>query len=87
MATQTEFKQRRSRADTADEGEVTRMTEAVTSKIPSGTYLTAAVGAMVASAALQATGREKLSLFIGQWAPSILIMGLYNKLVKVGGSS
>jgi hypothetical protein len=23
---------------------------------------------------------------VGQWAPTILIMGLYNKLVKVKGS-
>lgn len=94
MATQTDLNQTTqtgsqptSRFESPNEGKGTRMTESMTSKLPSGTYLTAAVGAMVASAALQVFGRQRLSLFVGQWAPSILIMGLYNKLVKVEGSS
>jgi hypothetical protein len=37
---------------------------------------------MAASAALVLTGRKQLGNFIGQWAPTILIMGLYNKLAK-----
>ena len=31
-------------------------------------------------------GEDHKSLFVGQWAPTILILGLYNKLVKVAGS-
>jgi hypothetical protein len=27
-----------------------------------------------------------LSLFLGEWAPTLLLLGLYNKLVKVAGS-
>jgi hypothetical protein len=27
-------------------------------------------------------GRDTDALFVGQWAPTILIMGTYNKLVK-----
>jgi hypothetical protein len=27
-------------------------------------------------------GRSKNALFVGQWAPTFLILGLYNKLVK-----
>lgn len=68
------------------EGRVTRETESRTAQIPSMAFLSAAVGSMVASAALQATGRKKLSLFVGQWAPSFMLMGLYNKVVKVAGS-
>lgn len=68
------------------EGTITRETERMTSQAPSMVYLGAAVASMVASAVLQIVGRKELSLFIGQWAPSILIMGVYNKLVKVGGS-
>jgi len=75
-----------SSVDSPSEGATTRMTESATSRVPSGTYLTAAVGAMAVSAALQVMGRQRLSLFVGQWAPSILILGLYNKLVKVAGS-
>ncbi|HUF92623.1 MAG TPA: hypothetical protein VMR23_09625 [Candidatus Limnocylindria bacterium] len=68
------------------EGSVTKMIESQTAKIPSGTYLTAAVIAMVGSAALMLFGQRNVANFVGQWAPTILIMGLYNKLVKLEGS-
>ena len=29
---------------------------------------------------------EQVSNFVGQWAPTLLILGLYNKLVKQLGS-
>jgi len=67
------------------EGNVAKMIEEQTAKLPSDVFLWAAVGSMVASAALQASGRQHTSLFIGQWAPSLLILGLYNKLVKLEG--
>jgi hypothetical protein len=41
---------------------------------------------MAASALLQFAGRRHKSLFVGQWVPSTLILGLYNKLVRVEGS-
>jgi hypothetical protein len=62
-----------------------RATEAIegkTAKVPSVAFLGLAVGAMAASAALVLTGRVKLGNFVGQWAPTILIIGLYNKLAK-----
>jgi len=31
-------------------------------------------------------GRKVERNFVGQWAPTILILGLYNKIVKVAGS-
>jgi hypothetical protein len=71
------------------EGGLARPIEQMTAKLPSDTFLWAAVGAMVASAVLQTRREQKsslLSLFVGQWAPTLLIMGLYNKLVKVAGS-
>jgi hypothetical protein len=30
-------------------------------------------------------GKQKLANFVGQWAPTLLIFGLYNKIVKVAG--
>jgi hypothetical protein len=45
-----------------------------------------AIGAMMASASFQAMGNKNVSLFVGQWAPTFLILGLYNKLVKQLGS-
>jgi len=31
-------------------------------------------------------GKKANSVFVGQWAPTFLILGLYNKLVKQLGS-
>jgi hypothetical protein len=67
----------------SEEGKTTRVVEKQTKKIPSIGFLSFAVGSMVASATLQALRKRELSNFVGLWAPSILIMGLYNKLVKV----
>jgi hypothetical protein len=66
----------------ANEGKTTSLVESQTAKLPSLTFLGLAVGAMAASAALVLTGRKQIGNFVGQWAPSILIMGLYNKLAK-----
>jgi hypothetical protein len=68
------------------EDRVTGAIESQTSKVPSSAYLAAAVGSMAASAILKGVGKEHWSLFVGQWAPTLLIMGLYNKLVKQLGS-
>jgi hypothetical protein len=40
---------------------------------------------MALSVACQVTGRGKWGNFIGQWVPTWLIIGLYNKLVKLEG--
>lgn len=68
------------------EGRVARAIESQTSKLPSDTFLWIAVGAMATSATLQMLGNKNASLFVGQWAPTMLILGLYNKLVKQLGS-
>lgn len=68
------------------EGRVARSIEQQTAKLPSDTFLWAAVGAMVVSAGLQIGGKQHASNFVGQWAPTLLIFGLYNKLVKQLGS-
>jgi hypothetical protein len=62
------------------------MIEEQTAKLPSDLFLWAAGGSILASLTLQMMGEEKKALFVGQWAPTLLIMGLYNKLVKVEGS-
>ena len=68
------------------EGRVAKTIEEQTAKMPSDTFLWMAVGAMAASASLQMMGNKHVSLFVGQWAPTFLIFGLYNKLVKQLGS-
>lgn len=68
------------------EDEFTSQIESQTSRIPSSGYLGAAIGAMAGSAVLKIVGKDNWALFVGQWAPAFLIMGVYNKLVKQHGS-
>jgi len=69
-----------------EEGIVARTIEQQTAKLPSDTFLWLAVSSMAASAALQISGNKHASVFVGQWAPSFLLFGIYNKLVKQLGS-
>jgi hypothetical protein len=81
------------------EGPVARMIEQQTAKIPSDVFLWAAGASIVASLAFEIFGtkrgptyffrnrrRAQPALFIGQWAPTLLLLGIYNKIVKVAGS-
>jgi hypothetical protein len=68
------------------EGNVAREIEKQTAKLPSDTWLWAAVGSMGVSLLFQLAGRQRDSLFVGQWAAPFLLIGVYNKLVKVAGS-
>ena len=68
------------------EGPVAKKIEEQTAKLPSDLFLWAAVGSMAASATLKIMGKKTTSLFVGQWATSFLLLGIYNKIVKVEGS-
>ena len=68
------------------EGFLARAIEEQTSKLPSDLFLWAACGSIATSLTLRMMGKGSQSLFVGQWAPTFLILGLYNKLVKVAGS-
>jgi hypothetical protein len=68
------------------EGPVAKSIEQQTAKLPSDTFLWAAIGSMAVSASLHLMGNKQNSVFVGQWAPTFLILGLYNKLVKQLGS-
>jgi hypothetical protein len=68
------------------EDQVTKTIESQTEAIPSVAFLGLAIGAMALSWIFLATGRRNIANFIGQWAPTLLIMGVYNKLVKQRGS-
>ena len=68
------------------EGVVARSLEKQTAKLPSDTWLWAAFGSIAVSLAFQFAGDEKKANFVGHWAPTFLLLGLYNKLVKLHGS-
>ena len=75
-----------SRTSGEREDRVTSSIESQTAKIPSSGYLAAAIGAMAVSAIFKIAGKDDWALFIGQWAPSFLVIGVYNKMVKQHGS-
>ena len=68
------------------EGTVARSIEQQTAKLPSDLFLWAAFGSIAGSLVFKLTGKNHEALFVGQWAPTFLILGLYNKLVKLHGS-
>ena len=67
------------------EGKTAKAIEEQTSKIPSDVYLYASLASMGTSLALKCIGRKHSALFIGQWAAPFLLLGIYNKLVKLEG--
>jgi hypothetical protein len=68
------------------EGSVARMLEEQTAKLPSDVWLWAAFGSIGASLFLQMAGKKHEALFVGQWVAPFMLFGIYNKLVKIGGS-
>lgn len=84
--TMTDYRTSQTEKEEHKEGKVARAIEEQTAKLPSDTFLWAAVGSMAASAMLKMTHRDSASTFVGQWAPTLLILGLYNKLVKLNGT-
>ncbi len=70
------------------EGELTKKIERQTVRLPSVFFLNLGLASMVASASLAVAGERyrKLANFVGLWAPTFLLLGLYNKVVKLEGS-
>ena len=67
------------------EGQIAKAIEEQTGKLPSDIFLWTSLSAMSVSLLFQLLGKRHTSLFIGQWAAPFLILGLYNKLVKLQG--
>jgi hypothetical protein len=68
------------------EGPLARMIEQQTAKLPSDTFLWAALGSMGASALFRLMGKKHASLFVADWVAPLLLFGVYNKIVKTQGS-
>jgi hypothetical protein len=75
-----------SNSDVQTEGPIARTLEEQTAKLPSDLFLWAAVGSIIAAVVLKVTEKHHDSTFVGQWAPTFLLLGIYNKLVKLHGS-
>ncbi|MEX8548331.1 MAG: hypothetical protein V5804_12080 [Mucilaginibacter sp.] len=68
------------------EGPVATAIENQTAKIPSDIFLWAALGSIGLSLALKIMNKPHNALFVGQWPAPFLLLGLYNKLVKLEGN-
>ena len=67
------------------ENTLTTVIEQQAAKIPSDVFLFAALSSMGLSLVLELVGRRDVSRFVGMWAPTLLTMGVYNKVVKLMG--
>lgn len=65
------------------EGALTRLIEQQTARVPSDLFLAATLGAISASLYFYLRGNKPRSMLLGLWAPTLLTMGVYNKLVKL----
>lgn len=68
------------------EGPVAHAIENYTAQVPSDWFLWAAGGSILASLTLQCLGRKEDAQFVGQWVAPFMLLGVYNKIVKVAGS-
>lgn len=69
------------------EGKVATAIERQTARyLPSDLFMWAATASILVSLTLKCQKKEHEALFVGQWVPTLLIFGLYNKMVKLHGS-
>jgi hypothetical protein len=61
------------------------MMERQTEKFPSNTFLWLAAGSVLGSLTLRMMDRRDDALFVGEWAPTFLVLGLYAKLLRMLG--
>ncbi|CAN5711540.1 hypothetical protein BH23PLA1_BH23PLA1_17410 [soil metagenome] len=69
-----------------EEGPLTKTIEQYTSMVPSGIYLSLAFATVGLSLGLRLSGRREDANFVAHWTSTILLLGVYNKIVKVHGS-
>jgi hypothetical protein len=68
------------------EGRIATSIERQTAKLPSDLFLWAAGAAILGSLVLKLRKRDHESLFVGTWPPTLLLLGIYNKMVKYMGT-
>lgn len=73
-------------AEQHSEGIVARTIEQQTAKLPSDIFLWGALGSIGVSLYFELKGDAEKSRFVGQWVSPFLLLGVYNKLVKIAGS-
>lgn len=66
------------------DSEIQHKEREIAQNVPPSLFVTFALGSMVVSATLAVFARQKeIANFIGLWAPSFLLIGVYNKLTRL----
>lgn len=86
MATEMSLASRLRQAQEYEEGPIARSVEVESTRVPSDTFLWAALSVLGFSLALFNAGKKADAMFVGQLATPILALGLYSKLVKGAGA-
>jgi hypothetical protein len=68
------------------EGRFTRRLEHFVAALSSATWLVLAGGSIVGALTLRWMRHHQAASFVGDWAPTLLMIGIYNKLVKLAGT-
>ncbi len=68
------------------EGGLARPLDKYVAKVPSDTFLWLGWGSVLLALTLWVTGRQRGASFVGLWAPTFLIHGIYVKLIKQLGT-
>ena len=64
---------------------VNQKVEMISEKTPSLLFAGAALASIALSLILQMRGKRQWALFVGHWAPTFMLFGLYNKANKTVG--
>ncbi|MBY0508066.1 MAG: hypothetical protein K2X03_29405 [Bryobacteraceae bacterium] len=52
-------------------------------KLPCDLFLWAGLGSIGLALALEISGKKEKANFVGHWAPTLLILGVYQKMLKL----
>jgi hypothetical protein len=64
------------------ESGLTRLIEKRSREIPSVAFLGIAAASVLGAVVSYARGRKQLANFVGEWVPTFLLLGLYNRIIK-----
>jgi len=56
--------------------------EDTAARVPPDTFLALAIGSIGVSLYLAVTGKKQSANFVGQWVPTFIALGLYNKIAR-----
>lgn len=71
-----------------EDAKVAKVAEIKSKEVPTSIFITLAGAAIALSLGLAMSKKKKSwAIFVGQWAPTILLFGIYDKIVKTNDNS